>query len=216
MKPIIRLVEMSEETSYTPLGVLGYCLTRTAFLAPLWEGVQWPMKRIDHTPAEKLQDILVSILAGCRAISQVNTRLRPDVALARAWGRERFAEQSALARTLDAFDKDRINQLYTGNKQLFQRESGVFRHPFDRDMLWLDIDLTPLPASKRAEGSTKGRFPKKTATVASWDVFMLRSIMKRSSHRSIQGNKTVDRAIFPFWRAWKRCSISPPPKNKEP
>jgi hypothetical protein len=35
------------------------------------------------------------------------------------------------------------------------------RHDYIRDWLWLDIDLTPLPISKHAEGSTKGKIDKK-------------------------------------------------------
>jgi hypothetical protein len=35
--------------------------------------------------------------------------------------------------------------------------------------MWLDGDLTGLPASRRAEGSTKGYFAgEKTASVANW------------------------------------------------
>ena len=36
MPTIIRLTDMPDETEFVPLGVLGYCLTRTRFLAPLW------------------------------------------------------------------------------------------------------------------------------------------------------------------------------------
>jgi hypothetical protein len=158
---IIRLAEMPHETSYAPLGVLGYCLTRTQFLAPVWAEVDLPLKTVDHAPQAKLLDLLVSILTGCRAIVQVNTRLRPDIALAHAWGRDRFADQSTLARTLDVFTRTEVAQLRHGSETLFRRESRVLRHNFARDWLWLDIDLTPLPISKHAEGSTKGKFNRK-------------------------------------------------------
>ena len=161
MPTIIRLTDMPNETGFAPLGVLGYCLTRTQCLSPIWAGLDLGMKSVDHSPQDKLQDVVTSILAGCRAVSQVNTRLCPDLALAYAWGRERFADQSQLARTLDAFDAIHIEQLRHGSEVLFRRESRVWRHDYDRDRLWLDIDLTPLPISKRAEGSTKGKFGKK-------------------------------------------------------
>jgi hypothetical protein len=161
MPTIIRLAEMPDETSFAPLGVLGYCLTRTQFLAPVWAGLDLPLKTVDHAPQAKLLDLLVSILAGCRAISQVNTRLRPDLALARGWGRERFADQSTLARTLDAFTGVEVAQFRHGSEALFRRESQALRHDTARAWLWLDIDLTPLPISKRAEGSTKGKFNRK-------------------------------------------------------
>lgn len=157
----ISLRDMPDETSFAPLGVLGYCLTRTRFLEPVWAELELSLKTVDHSPQAKLQDILVSILSGCRAIVQVNTRLRPDLALARAWGRDRFAEQSTLNRTLDAFTTIEVLQLRHGSEALFRRESQVLRHDFEQDWLWLDIDLTPLPISKHAEGSTKGKFGKK-------------------------------------------------------
>jgi hypothetical protein len=123
------------------------------------------LKVVDHTPADKLLDVLVNILAGCRSISQVNTRLRSDQVLACAWGRERFAEQSTLSRTLDAFTDLHLDQLRRGSEMLFRRESRTLRHDFAQDWLWLDIDLTPLPASKHAQASTKGNLGKKTAMV---------------------------------------------------
>jgi hypothetical protein len=42
-----------------------------------------------------------------------------------------------------------------------RRESRALRHNSAEDWLWLDIDLTPLPVSKHAEGSTKGKISAK-------------------------------------------------------
>jgi hypothetical protein len=161
MPTTISLVDMPNETGFAPLGVLGYCLTRTQFLAPAWAKVNLALKTVDHSPADKLQDVVTSILAGCRSISQVNTEIVPDQALARAWGRDSFADQSQLARALDTFDAAQIAHLRQGTETLFRRESYSLRHDFARDWLWLDIDLTPLPASKHAEESTKGKFNKR-------------------------------------------------------
>lgn len=161
MPTTVRLTDMPNETGFAPLAVLGYCLTRTQFLAPVWAGLNLPLKTVDHAPPNKLQDVVVSILAGCRAIYQVNTRLRPDLALAHAWGRERFADQSQLARALDTFTVTHVAELRYGSEALFRRESRVLQHDFTHDWLWLDIDLTPLPISKHAEDSTKGKLGKK-------------------------------------------------------
>jgi hypothetical protein len=156
---------MRKVTSYAPLGVLGYCLSRNDFLHPVFAEVQLGMKSVEYTPEAKLVDLLVSILVGCRAIAQVNTRLRPDEALARAWGRKQFAEQSTLTRTLDGFDEASVKQLRQGSERLLRQEGRLFRHDFEKELLWLDIDLTPLPISKLAEASTKGKFAKKTVMV---------------------------------------------------
>jgi len=160
MPTVIRLVNMPEQTGYAPLAVVGYCLSRTRFLDSVWAELDLGLKTVDHPPEAKLLGLLISILAGCRSIAQVNTRLRSEIALARAWGQE-WADQSNLARTLDAFTAKQVAQLRQGSEALFRRESRTLRHDWARDWLWLDIDLTPLPISKRAEGSTKGKFDKK-------------------------------------------------------
>jgi len=198
MKTNIRLVKLKEETNLAPLGVLGYCLTRSKFYEPLWAELRLPLKQVDHAPEAKLLDILVSILSGCRALVQVNTRIRPDLALARAWGREQFAEQSTLARTLDCFCPTSVAHLQNGSNRLFRRESRLLRHDFAQQWLWLDVDLTPLPISKRAEGSTKGKIGgEKTRMVASWRASKRRSTMRRSCRTSIRGASTAVQHTFP-------------------
>lgn len=199
----IRLIPMSEETGFVPLGVLGYCLTRTKFLDPVFTELALPIKKIDHAANDKLLDVLVSILAGCRAIYQVNTRLRPDLALAQAWGREQFASQANLARTLDAFSEESVGQLRRGSESLFRRESLTLHHNFEQDWLWLDIDLTPLPASKHAQGSAKGKISgKKTAMVVNWPGCMPHSITKLCSHASIPVSSTAVQPTFPSCKPW--------------
>jgi hypothetical protein len=196
MRTKIRLIPMPGETGFVPLGVLGYCLTRTKFLEPMFSGLELQIKKIDHEASDKVLDVLVSILAGCRAIYQVDTRLRPDLALAQAWGRGQFASQSNLARTLDAFGEETVGQLRQGSEALFRRESRTLRHNFEQEWLWLDIDLTPLPASKSAQGSAKGKISgKKIAMVANWLGCMRPSTTKPYSHSSILVSSIAVRLI---------------------
>jgi hypothetical protein len=202
MRPMIRLVAMPDDTSFAPLGVLGYCLMRTGFLSPVLRAVTVPIKTVQHLPAAKLLDLLVSILAGCRAVSQVNTRLRPDLALAHAWGRPQFAAQATLARTLDSFSQADVCHLRQGCDALFRRESRTFGHSFADDWLWLDIDLTALPASKHAQASTKGKLsPKKTPMVGNWRACMRRSITRPCSRGS---TPAIKRATPPISRSCRR------------
>ena len=74
-----------------PLAALGYALRQAGALAPFHE-VALPIKTRSHAPGDKLVEALVLILAGGRATSQVNLVLRPNRALARAWGQAEFAE----------------------------------------------------------------------------------------------------------------------------
>ena len=151
----ICLEAVRDQTCYAPLGVVGYCITHSDLLAPLWTALNISMKTCDHTPQEKLQEILVAIMAGCRSLSQVNTRIRPDRALAHAWQRLSFAEQSNLSRTLDALKAEHITQLQAASLQLLQKHSQLRQHDWKQQVI-LDVDPTSLLTSRRAEGGRKG------------------------------------------------------------
>ena len=152
------LSAMQRSTQYAPLAALGAFLQPRDFFAPLWEHVQLSGKTIHHEPHQKLLDVVVSMLADCSSLKQINTRLRPDTALAAAWGRDVFAEQSTIARELDAFTPVTVAQLRTAVERIYMREGWALHHPFDQELLFLDIDLTGLPAGRHAEASTKGYF----------------------------------------------------------
>ncbi|MBN1876005.1 MAG: transposase [Anaerolineae bacterium] len=151
----ICLEPVKEQTCFAPLGVVGYCLTCSGLLQPLWSKVELQMKHYTHAPQDKLQDVLVAIMAGCRSLNQVNTRIRPDIVLAQAWQREVFAEQSNLSRLLDALAGQPIAQLRAGSLQLLRQHSQLRHHNWNR-LLMLDVDPTSLLTSKHAEGSRKG------------------------------------------------------------
>lgn len=151
----ITLEPQNGQTRFVPLAVYGYCLTRSHFLEPVWQTIDFDTKVYVHQPREKLQDILVSILAGNQSIGQINSHLRPDLALASAWGRQRFAEQSTLARLLDRLTDTQLDRLRQGIQSLFRAHAQTMEHDFQREPLLLDIDPTYVPASRHAQGSEK-------------------------------------------------------------
>ena len=166
----IVLEERTDHCSFVPLAVVGYCFTRSGLLQPLWSTLEVEMKVYDHTPTGKLQDVLVAIMAGCRSLAQVNSRLRPEQALATAWQRRRFAEQSTLSRALDALAPQQVDQLRAGHLTLLREHSQLCHHDWRQPVI-LDLDATSLLASKRAEGSRKGWVSgKKTGTVVTSSV----------------------------------------------
>ena len=168
MKRIPIELKSKAMTSHVPLAALGYALGRAGVLSPLHE-VALPIKALDHSPGEKLIEALVLILAGGRATWQAELLLRSNKSLARGWGQEQFAEQSTLARTLDAFDEVSIASLRAAFEAILQSYGGALSHDYRGGNLWLDGDLTGLPASRRAKGSTKGYFAgKKTVLGANW------------------------------------------------
>ena len=152
-----RLVYSKRQTAFGGLCALGHFLAQEEALQPL-SGVKIDQKTVKHSPAQKLTDALMGMLSGCKAIYETNARVRPDVPLQQAFGRERVAEQSTIQRTLDAFSEENVCELREAVEAIGGRYSGLPQHPYDQQMLVVEVDLTGLRASKRAELSTKGYF----------------------------------------------------------
>lgn len=152
-------------TQYAPLAALLAHYQHNQLLQPLHE-VDVAMKSRDFTSYDKLKQVIVSILAGCRTLSEVNQKLRAEQMLAQVGGWPRFADQSGLSRTLDALTLMNITQLQQAQRQIWRHQSQIQRHDW-RAYLWLDFDLSGLPCAERAQASQKGYFSgKKTAQVA--------------------------------------------------
>lgn len=155
-------------TQYAPLAVLLACYRRLQTLKPLKE-VEMAVTNGDFSGCDKLSQVLVSILAGCETLSEVNTRLRSEQALAAVSGWSRYLESSWLSRTLDDLTQKQIEQLRQSTTQIWRAHSQIPHHDW-RGYLWLEFDLSGLPCSARAQESQKGYFSgKKTAMAGSWD-----------------------------------------------
>jgi adenine-specific DNA glycosylase len=151
-------------TQFAPLTALSTCYLEHHTLEPL-NNVQIPMKMREYSSADKLTQILLSILAGCETLSEVNVRLRSEQHLAALWGWPRFADQSSLSRTLDWLTQKQIDQLRQNTQAIWKTHSQARAHDW-RQYLWLDYDLSGLPCSPKAEESQKGFFSdKKTPQV---------------------------------------------------
>lgn len=143
-------------TQYAPLAALLAHYQQNQVLQPLQQ-VTVSMKSCDFTPSDKLQQVLVSILAGCETLSEVNQKLKPELHLALVGGWSHFADQSGLSRTLDALTLMNIEQLRRAGTEIWQAHSQTRQHDW-RGYLWLDFDLSGLPCAKRAQASQKGYF----------------------------------------------------------
>jgi hypothetical protein len=133
-------------------------LAARGLFAELRQGVHIAQKTVKDSPQDKVQDILLALLAGTQSLVQLNTLLRQDPALQRAAGRTRCAEQSVAQQTLDAATSENVAELHQVLTQLLRRYGQVAHHPCRSQWLILDVDLTGLPAGKRAEQSRKGFF----------------------------------------------------------
>ena len=151
-------------TSYAPLVALFAHFQHIDLFEPL-RAVRIPMRKSDFAPHEKLIQVLLSILAGCETLFEVNSRLKHEQILARELGLLRLLDQSCLSRSLDALTLKNIDELRTSTCQIWRRLSQVTVRDW-RSFLWLDFDLSGLPCGPLAEASQKGYFAgKKTSVV---------------------------------------------------
>ncbi|MBI1877286.1 MAG: hypothetical protein HYR94_03475, partial [Chloroflexi bacterium] len=109
--PRISLVPMEGTTQFAPLIALGFFVQEYDLLSPIYSRLEFTQATHTEYPIGALFDVWVSMLAGCRSVWQINTKIRPDPVLAQAWGRPRFAEQSTVARVLDVCQQDQVDQL---------------------------------------------------------------------------------------------------------
>jgi hypothetical protein len=145
-----------KESGHASLCLLGVHLRRIDFFQPLEAHVKIGQKVLKYTPVQKLEMFLVAVLAGAKAVSHTATTVRIDPALVSAFGLPGCAEQSSIAETLNAATEQDVADLQVALGEIFGSYSQAQRHDFTRDFLVLDVDLSPLPASKHAEGSERG------------------------------------------------------------
>ncbi len=196
----IGLTDELSNSQYAPLAALSAYYQQQQVLAPLAE-VQVAMQTRDYSPADKLRQVLLSILAGCETLAEVNSRLSGEAGLAACWGWAHFADQSSLSRTLDRLTLMNIEQLRQATTAIWRSHSLTCQHDW-RGFLWLDFDLSGLPCSPRAEASQKGYFSdKKTCMAANWPASVRSAIAKRSGLNSIPATGIPCTASSP--RSWR-------------
>jgi hypothetical protein len=149
---------------YSPratLCAIGIKLRSLKFFDTIAEHVHIRQKTIKHTPVDKLTDAFIAILAGAHGLSEINTRVRTDAALQRAFGRSSCAEQSVVQETLDACTVENVRQMKHAFKALMMARSRAYRHAYKTKLQLLDVDMTGLPCGRQAEKASKGYFANK-------------------------------------------------------
>ncbi len=144
------------DTAHASLCVLGVHLRRIHFFRPLEQRMQIHQKVLKYTPVQKLEMFFVGLLAGAKAVSHTATTVRVDPALIAAFGLPGCAEQSVIAQTLNAVTEADVTALQEALSEIFGCYGQARQHNFRQGLLVLDVDLSPLPASKKAEGSERG------------------------------------------------------------
>lgn len=152
---------MNEYTHFSPragLALVGQQLCAWRLWQVVEQEVHIAQKVVRYRPSDKLLDEFITILAGGSGVVEVNTRLRPDVGLQRAFGRRACADQSTVSDTLKACTPETVDQLGRAVRTLLRQHGQAYRHAYEWGWQVLDVDLTGLPAGRQAEGATKGYF----------------------------------------------------------
>jgi len=155
--------ESSMARHFSPQAVLagiGVRLRALDVFGPIRERVRIAQKVVTHTPADKLYDAFITILAGAQGLVEVNTRLRADAALQRAMGRTACAEQSVVQDTLDACTPENVAQMHEALAAIYRQHGAGYRHNYVQAWQVLDADISGLPCGPKAAFATKGYFAK--------------------------------------------------------
>jgi len=147
-------------TGSASLAAVGIKLAELKLFEPIAQQVQIAQKTIKDRPSDKLYDAFISILAGAHGLVEINTRLRADVGLQRAFGRSRCAEQSVVQDTLNACTAENVEQMQHAMDRIYRQHSQGFGHDYQTSFQLLDVDMSGLPCGPKAAFATKGYFAK--------------------------------------------------------
>ncbi len=147
-------------TGSASLAAIGIKLAELKLFEPIAQGVQIAQKTIKDRPGDKLYDAFISILAGAHGLVEINTRLRADVGLQRAFGRSRCAEQSVVQDTLNACTAENVKQMEQSIDSIYRQHSQGYQHDYQASFQVLDVDMSGLPCGPKAAFATKGYFAK--------------------------------------------------------
>jgi hypothetical protein len=152
-------------TTHVPLCAMGEVIKGKALFSPIHQLVTIPQKSIEYTPTDKLVFAALSIAAGGETVYDANTTVRPNKPLLIAFGYEKCADQSVIQQTINCATEENVNQLEEAIKKIFKENNQIVlsldENHKEQELVTIDIDLSPLPASKASEGSKKGYVAKK-------------------------------------------------------
>jgi hypothetical protein len=120
--------------------------------------VKIKQKVVKYRSTDKLRDGFINILAGGSGMVEVNKRVRSDIGLQRAFGREGCAEQSVIQDTLDACTEENVEQMQLAMQTIYQKHSQGYRHDYEQEWQLLDVDMTGRTCGVKAEFATPGYF----------------------------------------------------------
>ena len=110
-------------SSRASLAVIGLLTRRMGLWRIIEQHVQIQQKVLKHRPVDKLLDAFINIVAGGHGLVEINTRVRADPAVQRAFGRMDCAEQSVVSDTLNACTQENVEQMRQALLELYRSHS---------------------------------------------------------------------------------------------
>ena len=124
---ITKTAVASHFSPHATLAALGIRIRSLKFFDTIARHVRIKQKTVRHTPMKKLTDAFIAILSGAHGLSEINTRVRSDRALQRAFGRSSCAEQSVVQETLDRCTEENVRQLERAVDCIFRAHAQTYR-----------------------------------------------------------------------------------------
>lgn len=137
-----------EDQLFSPaasLAAIGLKVQELQVFEPIRARVRIAQKTVKHTPSDKLYDAFITILAGAQGLVEVNSRLRADAALQRAFGRS------------DCTSED-VTDMEQALDEIYRQHSQSARHDYHGSYQLLDVDMSGLPCGPKAACATNGYF----------------------------------------------------------
>jgi len=201
-----RLNDASQEhqtfTARATLVAIGIKIQRLGLLQPIFQKVRIAQKTVKFSPAEKLVDALITLLAGAHGLVEANKRVRPDQGLQQAFGRSGCAEQSVIQDTLDACTSENVKQMEEALAVIYRQHSQGYRHPYHQQYQILDIDLTGRPCGPKAAFATPGYFSRQRNRRGRQVGYVLATLYEEVVVQQVfSGNESLLKALQPLVEA---------------
>ncbi len=110
------------------------------------EHLKIKMKKVRHSPVEKIIELFVSMISGCPHVKSINNHLVPDKLAVAAWDQKQFADQSQVSEVLHQITAENLLE----PKEVFQKllcQQSLFRQHPPNEWLVIDVDMSGLPVN---------------------------------------------------------------------
>jgi hypothetical protein len=189
-------------SAHASLSAVGVMIRKLRLFAPIVEKVKIAQKVVKFSPAEKLLDGYIAILAGAHGMVEINQGLRADPGLQLAFGRTGCAEQSVVQDTLDACNAENVEQMHQAMSLIFRQHSRSCRHDYNLEWQVLDCDTTGRPCGRKAAFASKGYFAKQRNRRGRQEGYVLATWYEEIvAERLFDGKTQLNRALQPLVEA---------------